>query len=173
MAVSVPRAEELLRPAGPGLIALTLIGALLLTLLPWSGIWLAARPDFMAVALLYWCIREPRRVGIGIAWGLGLLMDVGHATLFGQNALAYAVLAFLGLTWRRRVLMFGPGGQVLHVAPILLAQQLVSLLVALAGGGSFPGWSVFLSVLTGALLWPVVSLLFTLPQKPKPDPDAL
>ncbi|PZP50639.1 MAG: rod shape-determining protein MreD [Azospira oryzae] len=173
MAVAPSRAEELLLPARPGFIALTFIGAALLALLPWSGTALLVRPDFVAVVLLYWCIREPRRVGIGIAWALGLLMDVGYATLFGQNALAYSVLAFLGLTWRRRVLMFGPGGQVLHVAPMLVAEELVSLLVALAGGAPFPGWAVFLAALTGAALWPALSLLFTLPQKPKADPDAL
>ena len=59
-----------------------------------SGVALALRPDFLALVLLYWCIQEPRYVGVGAAWVVGLVMDVGDATLFGQHALAYAVLAY-------------------------------------------------------------------------------
>ena len=44
------------------------------------GVALALRPDFLALVLLYWCIQEPRYVGVGIAWVVGLLMDVGDAT---------------------------------------------------------------------------------------------
>ena len=53
-------------------------------------------PDFLALVLLYWCIQEPRYVGVGTAWAVGLVMDVADATVFGQHALAYAVLALRG-----------------------------------------------------------------------------
>ena len=51
---------------------------------------LLLKPDFLALVLLYWCIQEPRLIGVGIAWFVGLLMDVTDATVFGQHALAYA-----------------------------------------------------------------------------------
>ena len=38
-----------------------------------------------------------------MAWCLGLLMDVADATVFGQHALAYAVLAYAAEYFRRRV----------------------------------------------------------------------
>ena len=66
--------------------------------------------------MLYWCIQEPRYVGVGIAWCSGSLMDVGDATLFGQHALAYAVLAYAAEYFRRRVLRFPLWQQAAQVA---------------------------------------------------------
>ena len=40
-------------------------------LLPLAGTALALRPDFLALVLLYWCIQEPRYVGVGVAWASG------------------------------------------------------------------------------------------------------
>ena len=33
-----------------------------------SGVTLILRPDFLALVILYWCIQEPRYVGVGMAW---------------------------------------------------------------------------------------------------------
>ena len=86
-----------------------------------TGVALALRPDFLALVLLYWCIQEPRYVGVGVAWALGLVMDVADATVFGQHALAYAVLAYAAEYFRRRVLRFPLWQQAAQVAVLLLA----------------------------------------------------
>ena len=88
--------------------------------LPLSGMPLALKPDFLALVLLYWCIQEPRLIGVGIAWFLGLVMDVADATVFGQHALAYAVLAYAAEYFRRRVLRFPLWQQAAQVAALLL-----------------------------------------------------
>ena len=80
--------QEILLPVKPAFIVFTLLGALLLNLLPWSGSWLWVRPDFGALVLLYWCIAQPRRIGFTAACLLGLLMDIADGSLFGQHALA-------------------------------------------------------------------------------------
>ena len=94
--------DEILLPARPWFILLTLFLGLLGNLLPLSGVAQALKPDFLALVILYWCIQEPRYVGVGMAWTLGLLMEVGDATLFGQHALAYAVLAYGAEYFRSR-----------------------------------------------------------------------
>ena len=66
----------------------------------------ALAPDFVALVLAFWCVRQPRLVGIGIAWLLGLLIDVGNGVLLGQHALAYSVLAFGAIALSRRILWF-------------------------------------------------------------------
>jgi rod shape-determining protein MreD len=78
--LSVADPNEVLRPVHPAFVAITLVLALLLNLLPLTGTALMLRPDFLALVLLYWCIQAPRYVGVGIAWFMGLLMDVGDAT---------------------------------------------------------------------------------------------
>lgn len=167
---SVPT-QEILLPARPGFIALTLLAALLANLLPWSGTAALLKPDFLAVTLLYWCIHQPRKLGFAAAWLLGLAMDIGDASLLGQHALAYNLLAYAGITLHRRVQMFGVGQQVLHVVPLLVLAQFATLLVRMAAGADFPGVLYFGASVTGAALWPLLLVLLELPQRPRLDPD--
>ncbi len=164
--LSAARPEEILLPARPWFIVLTLAAGLMGNLLPLSGVALALRPDCLALVLLYWCIKEPRYVSVGVAWMMGLLMDVGDATVFGQHALAYAVLAYAAEYFRRRVLRFPLWQQAVQVAVLLALCAALVLLVRFVGGASLPGWNYALSPLTGALLWPVASVVLQWPQRP-------
>src|SRR4051812_21029308 len=98
--------EVILKPASLWFVLLTLLLAMAANMTPVVGLAMILRPDFVALVLLYWCIHEPRLVGVGMAWMVGLLMDVSDATVFGQHALAYAVLAYSAVFFRRRVLRF-------------------------------------------------------------------
>lgn len=167
----IPTAQEILLPVQAPFIVITLSVALLINLLPWSG-WMAwIKPDFVALVLLYWCIEQPRRIGFTSAMVLGLLMDVADGTLFGQHALAYAILAFAGIVLHRRVRMFALAPQMLHIVPLLLMNDVIVLLVRLIAGADFPGWQYFIGSFTGAVMWPAISFLLKLPQRPKTDPD--
>jgi rod shape-determining protein MreD len=159
--------EEILRPARPWFIVATLAFALAANLLPLSGVALALRPDFIALVLLYWCIQEPRYVGVGIAWGVGLVMDVGDATLFGQHALAYVFLAYAAEYFRRRVLRFPLWQQAAQVAVLLSLCAGLVLLVRYVGGAPLPRWTYAVPPLVGALLWPVVTLGLQWWQRPQ------
>jgi len=137
--------------------------ALLLNFLPWKDLRLV--PDFVALVLTFWCVRQPRLVGLGVAWTVGLLVDAGNGVLLGQHALAYSLLAFLSIWFSRRLLWFGAMLQAAHVALMLAAAQTLVLLVRIAAGDPFPGWAIYVSPLAGAVLWPMVSWLLTLPQR--------
>src|ERR671919_78594 len=119
--------RQILQPVRLSTIVVSFAIALLLNFLPWRD--LRVVPDFVALVLLFWCIRQPRLVGLGVAWTLGLITDAGNGVLLGQHALAYSLLAFLGIWLSRRILWFGPGLQALHVGAILLAAQGVALLI--------------------------------------------
>jgi rod shape-determining protein MreD len=157
------KSEHILRPARASTIAASLAVALLLNFLPWKDLRIA--PDFVALVLAFWCVRQPRLVGLGLAWSVGLVVDAGNGVLLGQPALAYSVLAVLAIWLSRRILWFGAVLQAAHIALILAATQALVLLVRIAAGDPFPGWAIFLSPLVGASLWPVVSWLLILPQR--------
>ncbi|MBI4193700.1 MAG: rod shape-determining protein MreD [Betaproteobacteria bacterium] len=163
--------QEILLPVKPAFIVATLIAALLANLLPWSGWWLWLRPDFVALIVLYWCIEEPRTLGFTAAWLLGLLMDVADGSLFGQHALAYSILAYAGIVLHRRVQRFSVTPQMLHVIPLLLLNDIIVLLIRMLTGSDFPGYQYFIGSFIGGALWPVISILLKLPQRPTPDPD--
>ncbi len=162
--------HEILLPVRPGFIALTLIAAALANLLPWSGVWLWIKPDFVALVLLYWCIEQPRRVGFVAAWLFGLFMDVADGTLFGQHALAYSILAYAGIVLHRRVLGFSGTPQVLHVVILLLMNDLFVLAIRVLAGADFPGFQYFIGSFVAGALWLPLGVLLKLPQRPKPDP---
>jgi rod shape-determining protein MreD len=157
------RSEQLLRPARVRTIAASFAVALFLDFLPWPDLRLV--PDFVALVLAFWCVRQPRLVGLGIAWALGLVVDAGNGVLLGQHALAYSLLAFLSIWWSRRILWFGPLLQAGHVAVMLVIAQTLVVLVRLAAGDSFPGWTLYVGPLAAAVLWPMVTWLLLLPQR--------
>ena len=165
------RPQTILLPVKPAFIAFTLVAALLANLLPWSGWLLAIKPDFVALILLHWCILQPRRVGFTVAMIFGLAMDVADGSLFGQHALAYSVLAFAGIVLHRRVLSFTMKEQILQVIPLLLANDIIVLIIRKLGGAEFPGITYFFGSLIAGALWPALTYLFKLPQRPAPDPD--
>jgi len=164
--------QEILLPVRGWYIALTLLTALVIDLLALPALVQQVRPDFIALTLVYWVVYHPRRVGFLPAWVLGLTMDVADGSLFGQHALAYAVLMYLAILFHRRIVMFGMRQQVLHVLAILLASQVIMLGVRLMAGAEFPGPLYFLSSLFGAALWPVLFNVIRIPLRPRADPDA-
>lgn len=159
----------LLRPVNPGFIWLTLFAALAANLLPWGRAPLV--PDFLALALVFWNVQQPRRVGMGAAFVFGLLMDVHDGALFGEHALAYTLLSYGAILLHRRILWFPLGAQAVHVLPLLLVAQVASLLVRIWVGGPFPGWWYFAESAFGAVLWPAVSWLLLAPQRRAVDRD--
>lgn len=166
----MPRgADQLLLPVNPVFMWGSLLVALLLNLVPLGRI--VERPDLLALALVFWNVHQPHRVGIGAAFLFGLLMDVHQGALLGQHALAYTLLSFFAITIHRRMRWFGLAGQALHVLPLFAAAHAVSLLVRLFAGDAFPGWGLALAPLFEALLWPLVALLLLAPQRRAPDRD--
>jgi rod shape-determining protein MreD len=156
-------AQHLLLPAKAGFIAATVAVALAFNLLPWQD--LRGVPDLLALVLTFWCVHQPRKMGIGIAWALGLVMDASNGALFGQYALAYALLAYAALALHRRILRFTLWQQAAHVLVLLLASQVLMLAVRLASGGTYPGLAFFVGSLLAAALWPVASYVLLIPQR--------
>ncbi len=172
MSASLPRDQEFLLPASNLFIALSLLAALLFNWLPWQGVWLALRPDCVALVLLYWCIHKPFRVGIGIAWMMGIFADVADASLFGQHALAYAVLAFGCIVLHRRMQMFDLRLQTLQIFPVLLLTYAVYAAVHWQLHG-YVAWEYFLGSVVSALLWAPLTILLQALRHSRSDPDEL
>lgn len=165
------RPQEILLPVTTGLIAVTVLGALLVNLVPLPLRISEVRPDFCALVLVYWGIHQPRRVGFTIAFLLGLAIDIVEASLFGQHALVYVVLLFTAIALSRRVLNFSLVGQSLHILPLLVAGDLLATAVRLLAGNELPVPAHFLGPLIGALLWLPMSVLLRLPRLPKTGGD--
>lgn len=165
----MPRGEALLLPANPLFILSTLLLALAFNMLPLGrSPWL---PDMLALTLAFWAVHQPRRVGVGVSFFFGLAMDVHQGSLLGQHGLAYSLLAFAAVALHRRLLWFPLLQQAMQMLALFIAAHLVSLIVRMAAGDLFPGWSYFIAPCIEALLWPLVTLAYLAPQRRAPDPD--
>ena len=159
-----PVARDVMKlPAGVGLMFISMLVAYALAVLPWSGAWLLARPDFVLIVLLFWAIHEPRAIGQGMAFAMGLLMDVSDSMLLGQHALSYALAVFGAQVLRVRILSFLIPEQTLHVLGLTFMASLMLLLLNLLLGTDFPGFLYVLSPALTGLLWAPVSWILYSP----------
>jgi rod shape-determining protein MreD len=159
----------ILLPASPVFIITSLVATFLLNFLPWGS--MVGVPDFVALTLVFWSIHQPRKVGIGVAFMMGLLMDVHTATLLGENALAYTLLSYFAITIHRRVLWFTPMTQTLHVFPLFLFSQIIRAVIQFLVNGKFPGWLFFIESFVTAALWPLATWILLAPQRRAVDRD--
>ena len=165
----MPRGQQLLLPANPLFIAASLFLALVVDMLPVGRIaWL---PDLLVVLLAFWAMHQPQRVGMGVGFVLGLLMDVDRSSLLGQHALAYTLLVFVAGAAARRLTWFSSPVQALHMLPLFAAVHAVQVLLRMAANGSAPGWIFLVAPLVEALLWPLVTRILLAPQRRAPDSD--
>ena len=142
-----------------------------LCLRPWSKsnwIWM---PDLLLLVLAFWGIHQPQRVGMGVAFFLGLLIDVQQTALLGQHALVYALVVFVGQNSSRRLLWFSGWKQALQMLPVFFGAHLLQVLIRLAAGGIFPGFGLAWAPVLESLLWPVAVAVLLAPQRRAPVHD--
>jgi rod shape-determining protein MreD len=84
-----------------------------------------ARPEWVALTLLYWCIALPHRIGIFTALLLGLLIDALEGAVLGQNAFSLTVPALCALLLYQRLRVFSLWQQCAVVFVVIGLHQLV------------------------------------------------
>ena len=165
----MPRGEQLLLPVNPVFIGASLVVGAAVNMLPLGPVVWA--PDLLMLLLVFWGVHQPLRIGMGVAFVLGLCMDVSQSALLGQHALSYTVLSFAAIAVHRRLRWFSVLSQALQVFPLFALAHAIELLLRMAAGGIFPGWWSFLAPVLEALLWPLASWVLLAPQRRPPDSD--
>jgi rod shape-determining protein MreD len=77
------------------IILLTLLVAVMASIMPLPLSVDAFRPDWVLIVLIYWCMALPDKVNIITAWIMGLLMDVLLGSVLGVHAAAMAIAVFI------------------------------------------------------------------------------
>ena len=149
--------------AGLWVIALTFVVAMVLAIVPLPDsvpVELGyLRPQWVVLALIYWVIALPHRVGIGVAWVVGLIVDVLLGSLLGQHAIAFIIVAYIASSLYQRLRMFSLWQQSMIVFAIIGLNQLINFWIeSIVGFGDWNVWYLLASVVS-ALLWPSVFLL--------------
>ncbi|WGL16463.1 rod shape-determining protein MreD [Microbulbifer bruguierae] len=138
-------------------ILLTVVVALLLSVMPLPTNWMWFRPAFCALVVIFWTTRMPQELGVGFAWMVGFAADLVTGAALGAHALALAVLAYFSLLTYQRTRAFNPAQQLMWVFVLVGINQLLGNWVHGLAGKPVSGLTFLWPALTTALLWPLVT----------------
>ncbi|BEV06772.1 MULTISPECIES: rod shape-determining protein MreD [unclassified Methylophilus] len=145
----------------------TLLVGLIFQLYPWSNAGIIVRPDFLLVIMLYWLLQAPYHCNIGWVWFAGLLVDLSTGSLLGQHALTFAITAFLGLIYQRRLVLFNRWQLYLYVLFLFGVERGLILLLKLFAGGELPDWTYAFPIVSDLILWQFMIIWFGELTRPK------
>ncbi|MCG7895567.1 MAG: rod shape-determining protein MreD [Candidatus Thiodiazotropha taylori] len=140
-------------------IYLSLLVGFILTIMPlpeWANTF---RPQWVALILIYWCMTMPERIGVGVGWSTGFLLDVLTGTLLGQHALGFSVVAYLMLRLHLRVRVIPLRQQVFTIFILLLVERLLALWSTGAANYPTPSLWYWVTPVVSTLLWPWIYII--------------
>jgi rod shape-determining protein MreD len=159
------------RAPSTAMITATFLVALALEMLPW-GHW--PTPGFVAAVLVFWNVFQPQRVGMSLAWLLGIVMDVHSGAFLGQHALAYSLLCYGAISLHRRLLWYSVSGQAAQLFPLFFASHLIVALIHIFLAGIYPSWIYFFTPVLTALLWiPLTTFILNYLNRPMSSTAAI
>jgi len=142
-----------------GLIFLTIMVAVLLSLLPLPDFLLPFKPYWVALVVIYWSLETHDMISLGLAFLIGLVVDVLSGSLMGLHALSLVVMVFLVQRFRFRLRFFPPWQQALSVLGLLVNDRIILIWITALLGEPLPIWKYWLPPLVGMALWPWLFLL--------------
>jgi rod shape-determining protein MreD len=157
----------MVRPTHRAFIWTTLLLVWLISLLPWR-LW-PQSPDILLLVIAFWCVHEPLRVGMVTAFVFGLLMDVHDATILGEHALSYTLVAYVAIVLRRRLIHLDLWSQAIHMLPLFFITRLLTTVIHAWIAGKWPGWGWAIGMVLTAALWPLVGWALHLPTRGADD----
>ena len=141
------------------IIGLTFFVAFVLMVVPMPA-WAAYyRPDWAALALVYWAFALPHSVGPMMGFIVGLLVDLLLVQTFGLAATSYALLAFMAQRSHQQIRMFPLWQQAITVGVFIAITKLVLAWLTSFVTPFSIGYSYWLSTLSNVIIWPVVYFL--------------
>ncbi len=140
----------------------TVLLALMLTLVPLPDALDPFRPDWVVLILIYWGMTAPRNYNVGSAWVIGILLDVAQGTLLlGQHALALCVIVYITIKFHLLMRVFPLLQLTATVFALLALYQFLLFWINGVAGETAPAISYWASVITGAIVWPFLSMFLS------------
>lgn len=142
----------------PALI--TFLTAIAIEVMPLPEVLQPFRPSLPAMALIYWTMMRPERFGLLLAFTLGIVLDILHGQLLGQNALALCVVTYITVRFHLQIRIFPLWQMTMTVLALLTLAAAVQFLVEGIAGYGLSGLRRWPAIISGTLLWqPVMALL--------------
>ena len=140
-------------------VIVTVIVSLMLMVLPLPDRVEPFRPDWVALALIYWAMMMPRTWSVGSAWFIGIVLDVAQGTILGQHALALCFMVFITVRFHLLMRVFPMQQLTATVFAILALYQFILFWVNGVAGVAVPAVNYWGPVITGTIFWPFVLIV--------------
>ena len=144
---------------GRSLTFLTIAAAVFLSLLPVPEMLLPFKPYWVALVVIYWSLETYGTLNLGLAFVIGLIVDVLSGSLMGMHALSLVIMVFLVQRFRSRLRFFPPWQQALSVLALLVNDRIILIWIIALLGEPLPTWKYWLPPMVGMILWPWLFLL--------------
>jgi len=141
------------------LIFLTILTAILLSLIPLPEVLVQFKPYWVALVVIYWSLETKQVISLGLAFLTGIVLDILSGSLMGLHALSLVIMVFLVQHFRSRLRFFPPWQQALSVFGLLVNDRIILIWITALLGEPIPTWKYWLPPLVGMLLWPWMFLL--------------
>ena len=139
----------------------SIVAALTLSLVPLPDPVEPFRPDWAALALIYWTIRQPERYSVGKAWLVGLVLDIAQGTLLGQHALALVAVTFLTSRFHLLMRVFPLSQLTVTVCALLAVYQFLLFWINGVAGIDARAVSYWGPVIAGTIAWSLITGLLS------------
>ncbi len=144
---------------GRGAIIGSFFVALILAIIPLPPLADLLRPDWILVCVFYWTIALPHRSNVGVAFVVGLILDILLGSTLGVRALALSIVAYIAATNFTRLRNFSVWQQALVVGGLTgLAKLVVFWAEYLVQDIQLPV-GYFYPLISTTLTWPWIFLL--------------
>ncbi|MDJ0941489.1 MAG: rod shape-determining protein MreD [Woeseiaceae bacterium] len=142
-------------------VIISIVIALMLSMMPLPEGIRNFRPDWVALIMIHWAMAVPRSYGVGVAWVVGLVLDVSQGTLLGQHALALTVITFITIKSNLLMRMFPLLQLTATVFALNAVYRFLLFWINGVAGVEAPSSVYWGPVLTGALVWPMMYILLS------------
>lgn len=142
-------------------VLLSIVVALMLSIVPLPAAVEAFRPDWVALTLIYWAMTLPRNYSVGTAWIVGIIVDVAHGTLLGQHALALCFVIYVTVKFHLQLRVFPLSQMTATVFALLALYQFLLFWINGVAGLHTESVTYWGPVMTGTLIWPLLSMFFS------------
>ena len=137
-------------------VVITFVVGLMLSIMPLPDALQPFRPDWLALAVIFWAMQLPRAWSVGTAWIIGIVLDVSYGTLLGQHALALCLVAFVTVRFHLLMRVFPLSQLTMTVFALLALYQFILFWINGVAGISAPSVTYWGPVIVGTALWPFV-----------------
>ena len=140
-------------------LMITLLSALILTIMPLPEVLAQVRPPWILLVVLYVQLYLPNYFNVTLVFILGLMLDSLLATVIGEHALSLCFVSWLANSKARRFSLCPIGQQMVFIGVFAMVYQLTIILI-----DSFIGYKADLVLVIGAgfvsvLVWPWLRLM--------------